>query len=100
MRERYHPDHGMIPIYEWERIKAGENKRSALPMPYVVSDHLADVVNPVDNKPYDSKSAYYRTVKDAGCEIMGSDSATTKRPEPQEVGGVEQDIKRAIEELS
>lgn len=35
----------------------------------VISDHLDNVVNPVDGRVYDSKSAYYRTLKERGLEI-------------------------------
>ena len=100
MRERWHPERGMIPVDEWYRLMSGPNRRSHLSRPYVISDHLDGVQNPVDGKRYDSKSAYYRTVKDAGCEIMGSDPQANKRPEYEPPGGVEEDIKRAIEQLS
>lgn len=45
----------------------------------VISDDLGKdgVFNPANGKRYDSKSAYYRAVKDAGCEIMGNDAPTT-----------------------
>lgn len=99
-RYRYHPDHGVIPVDEWFRITATESRRSHLSRPYIISDHLDGVQNPVDGKHYDSKSAYYRTVKEAGCEIMGSDPAANRRPTYEPPGGVEEDIKRAIEKLS
>lgn len=47
---------------------------SSLPAPYVISDHLDDVQNPADGKIYDSKSEYYRAVKNAGCEIVGNEA--------------------------
>jgi hypothetical protein len=47
-------------------------------VPYVQSDNLGlqGVLNPADGKMYDSKSAYYRAVKDAGCVVLGDDAPT------------------------
>jgi hypothetical protein len=75
------PWHGEVdrygqPIWEpgtlraWDRV---ESKRSSLPCPAIISDTLDGVMNPVDGKTYDSKSAYYQAVKDAGCEIVGNE---------------------------
>ena len=55
--------------------------RSDLPVPQLIRDGLDDVWNPVNGKTYDSKSAYYRAVKDAGCSIAGNDSSITKAHE-------------------
>lgn len=74
--------------------------RSSLPCPMVISDQLGDVWNPVNGKTYDSKSKYYGAVKAAGCEIMGNDPAASRIPTRHEAGGVEADIKQAIEQLS
>jgi hypothetical protein len=53
-----------------------------------------------DGKIYDGKGAYYRSVTEAGCEIVGDDrSGFDRRPE-FDPGPVAPDIKRAIEELS
>lgn len=77
------------------------SNRSHLPCPMVISDQLGDVWNPVNGKTYDSKSSYYRAVRDAGCEIVGNDPLASKAPAPMEAApGVEQDIKQAIEQLS
>lgn len=35
----------------------------------VISDSLSDLVNPVDNKVYDSKSAYYQKLKETGHHV-------------------------------
>lgn len=71
--------------------------RSDLPSPMLISDHLDGVVNPVDGKRYDSKSAYYRTVRAAGCEILGSEkpSASAK----QQLDDPAAEIKQAIEQI-
>ncbi len=47
----------------------------------VIRDALDGVVNPCDGKPYDSKGAYYRTVKDHNCVIVGNE--TEKYVEPR-----------------
>lgn len=86
-------------------LRDGElvEKRYAAPLnasAYVISDHLDDVVCPLNGRPYDSKSAFYRTVRDAGCEIAGNDSSLTAKPrEFSTVPNVERDIKTAIEQL-
>ena len=60
-------------------------------------------MNPVNGQLYESRSAYERAVKDAGCVIAGDDSSLTRRSSPNDKdlpGGVEEDIKRAIHELT
>lgn len=101
MRERYHPDHGMIPVHEWERLKATESRRSGLPCPMVIRDDLGQhLLHPATGEHYDSKAAFRAATKASGCVEMGNDAASYRKPEYREAGGVEQDIKRAIEELS
>ena len=75
--------------------------RSAFPCPYIRTDGMDPLQNPANGLLYDSRSAYERAVRDAGCEIVGNDSAYTnpKPPEFETVGGVEHDIKDAIEQL-
>jgi hypothetical protein len=77
-----------------------ERVKSKLPAPMIISDTMAEIKNPIDGKPYTSKQAYYKTVKEAGCEIMGNDSSL-KNPKPPatDPGDVKRDIKRAIDEL-
>lgn len=67
--------------------------------PNIRPDGMDAIQSQVDGRMYDSKSAYYGSVKRAGCEIVGNDRAGFgPRPEyrPQNVG---QDIKRSIEML-
>lgn len=69
--------------------------------PGVIADTMSATMNPVDGKTYDSKSAYYRTVKAAGCEIVGSESlskhqSVDRRPPMPRASA---DIKTAIEQL-
>lgn len=66
-------------LVPWPKVAAArreraEAARSGLPAPMIISDHLDGVQNPCDGKTYDSKSAYYRAVRDAGCEIVGNEA--------------------------
>lgn len=83
----------LIPADEYYARKRANNA------PAVISDNLDSVLNPADGKRYDSKSKYYRAVREAGCEIVGNEriEPKTRQYEPGPVGP---DIKRAIEELS
>lgn len=40
------------------------------------------VFNPADGKTYDSRSAYYKAVKDKGLEIVGDDKSFQERRSP------------------
>ena len=44
----------------------------------IISDDLGmqGVLNPVDGKKYDSRSAYHKAVKDAGCVVLGDEAPT------------------------
>ena len=67
--------------------------------PSVRADGMDAIRSQADGKMYDSKSAYYGSVKRAGCEIVADDiGGFGPRPEyhPQGVG---QDVKKAIEQL-
>lgn len=80
--------------------RQSQDKRSALSSPRIVSDAMDDVVNPLDGKPYDSKSSYYRTVKTAGCEIDDrsfEDQHTDHKVHRLDKPG--EDIKQAIDQL-
>lgn len=51
----------------------------------------------------DSKAAYYRSVKQAGCEIVGNDPRGRKAPDPErytpKMEDVVEDVKRSYSEL-
>lgn len=49
-------------------------------LPHVVSDDMGmhGVVSPIDGKPYDSKSAYHRKIREAGCHVV-EDGNVNKR---------------------
>lgn len=44
----------------------------------IISDDLDNVVNPMDGKTYDSKSSYYKSIKDAGGVIVGNEKMKPK----------------------
>lgn len=59
-------------------------KRSDFPAPAVIGDDLGPngLLCHADGRTYTSKADYYRAVKAAGCEILGS-KETLKRPTPK-----------------
>lgn len=60
------------------------------------TDGMDPVKSMVSGKVHDSRSAYYREVRQAGCEIVGDDRAGFgPRPEYRPEG-VAQSIKRAL----
>lgn len=74
-------------------------KRSDLPMPAIRSDGMDPIMNHANGLMYDSRSAYERGVKDAGCVIVGDDKLT---PSPRPVLSdreLKQDIKTAIDQV-
>jgi len=71
---------------------------AAAPAPAVRPDGMAPLRSMADGRLYDSKSAYYASVRRAGCEIVGDDrggfgAGARTLPSPGA------DIKRAIEQL-
>ncbi len=67
---------------------------------YVISDDLGikGVINPVNGKQYDSKSQYYKTVKQAGMIVVGNDAKTETRREIAGDYDCRKDIAQAIEQ--
>lgn len=67
--------------------------------PFVRADGMDAIRSMADGRMYDSKSAYYGSVKRAGCEIVGNDrNGYGKRPEYRGEG-IGQAIKQSIEQL-
>lgn len=71
----------------------------------VISDSLGEgvqgLLNHADGKKYDSKSAYYKAVKAAGCVVLGNDAPTEAKKVEYKLDSreIKQDIKQAIEQL-
>lgn len=65
----------------------------------VISDDLGlkGVHNPADGKTYDSKSAYYKAVKNAGCQIVGNEQPSTKKREVQGDFDCRREVSQAID---
>lgn len=61
----------------------------------VISDNLGAVWNPADGQTYDSKAAYYKAVKAAGCEIMGNEAPVTPST-PKDDGPSTADIEKSV----
>jgi len=76
-----------------------KRKRSDLPAPYIRSDGMDPTMNHADGQMYDSKSAYYRGVKDAGCEIVGNEALTPKGPTELCERELKQDISTVYDQL-
>lgn len=73
--------------------------RSDLPMPAIRSDGMDPIVNHANGLLYDSRSAYERAVKDAGCVIVGNDIPDKASPPEPDARELKQDIKTAIEKV-
>lgn len=65
--------------------------------PYIRPDGMDAIESPVNGMLYDSRSAYYRSIKAAGCEIVGNERPQ-RRSTP--MPSVRTDIRRAIEQLN
>lgn len=51
------------------RISHGPRGERLGDAPMLIRDHLDDMISPLDGKPQTSKRAYYRSLKEAGCDI-------------------------------
>lgn len=71
-----------------------ELNRSSLPSPMLIRDGMDSTWNPVNGQHYDSKRAYEKAVRAAGCEIVGNEKLkASPRPElPDPVHDVVQAI--------
>lgn len=72
--------------------------RSDLPSPMIISDTMESLVNPANGRRYDSKRAYEKAVKAAGCEILGNEKPSAS-PRP-EMDDPVNEIKQAIEQVA
>lgn len=92
---------GVIEAHKAPRKPAA---RSHLAAPYIRADGMDTTWNPANGQHYDSKSAYEKAVRAAGCEIVGNDKAFSE-PKQREFSDatsereLQQDIKNAIDQL-
>ena len=88
-------------------LRGGElvDKREVPPLnpgaaaPMVRPDGMAPLRSMADGRIYESRSAYYASVRAAGCEIVGDERAPFDRQSPFAPGRAGPDIKIAIEQL-
>lgn len=84
----------------YRKVREDTRQRSHLPAPRIRADGMQATWNPCDGREYESKSAYERAVKDAGCEIVGNDAGHwNRRYTPPEPTGIREDIKKSMEKL-
>lgn len=84
-----------VPPGEYYARKMSGVARSDLPSPMLIRDGMEPTLNPANGKRYDSKRAYERAVRAAGCEIIGNESPRAA-PRPQLDDPVN-DIREAME---
>lgn len=107
------PIHGGLEL--WQRKDGIENKvllavnkeivqeYKSAPSKYsivnVISDDLGTkgVRNPVDGKVYDSKSAYHKSVRAAGCQVVGNEPIPAKKREIRGDFDCRREVAQAIE---
>lgn len=98
----------LVPKDVYLRSKHNMDLRSDLPSPAIRPDTMPAVKSMIDGKHYDSKSAYYKSVSRAGCEIVGFDKRWHEHIKPPKPYGTDKehteaivaDVKRAIQEAS
>jgi hypothetical protein len=89
-------------IYVLRNGELVEKHRAAPPhasadAPQVIRDGMDPTFNHATGRFYDSKRAYERDTRRAGCVVVGNERLPERRPVV--LGGVGRDIKRAIEQL-
>jgi hypothetical protein len=85
----------------WPRecLEQFKRKRSELAAPFIRADGMDPIMNHANGLMYDSRSAYERGVKDAGCEIVGNEKLTAKPRPTLSDRELKQDIKTAIDQV-
>lgn len=72
---------------------------SDLAAPMLIRDSMDPIVSMADRKTYDSKRAYERGVRAAGCVIVGNEKAPFEGTREYVPQGVGDSIKQSIEQL-
>jgi len=71
-------------------------KSDFVPTPQVIRDHLDDIASPIDGKPQSSKRAYYRQLRQAGCEINPESTVKDSNRPAHDTSGLKAEIARAL----
>ena len=66
---------------------------------YVISDGMNAIMNPMNGKVYDSRSAYYQSVKDAGGIIVGNEKMKKRETTSIDKKALRSGLKQAAEKL-
>lgn len=80
-----------------KRVAPPRHASQAAPM--IRPDGMAALRSMADGRVYESRSAYYASVRAVGCEIVGEERAPFDRRPAFEPGRAAADIKAAIEQL-
>jgi hypothetical protein len=80
-----------------KRVAPPLHARASAPM--VRPDAMDPLRSMADGRVYESRSAYYASVRAAGCEIVGDERASLERRPAFEPGRAGADIKTALEQL-
>src|SRR5579862_7163068 len=67
--------------------------------PMIRPDGMDPIRSQLDGRIYDSRSAYYASLRAGGAEIVGNDRAAFERRPDCRPAGVAQSLKQAIEQL-
>lgn len=88
-------------VSAWPRtcLEQFRKARSHLPMPAIRADGMDPIINHANGLIYDSRSAYERGVKDAGCEIIGGERIEPKARPVLSDRELKQDIKTAMDQV-
>jgi hypothetical protein len=84
----------------WPDACLGHFGVQASDAPFIRPDGMDALRSLADGRTYDSRSAYYASVRRAGCEIVGDDRGGFSKPPGYQPGDLASDIKRTIAELS
>lgn len=81
----------------YRRVPEEMGKRSDLPVPMIIGDHMDAAEHPCDGKVYESKSAFRRVTKANGCIEVGTDPQRLKKFSPRKPDrkGIREAVKMA-----
>ena len=90
--------HSFHPLEEWPQACA-EHFGQRVQAPSIRPDGMDALRSMADGKMYDGRSAYYASVKRAGCEIVGDERVKPKTVDSLIPRNIGRDIKDSIDQL-